>query len=47
VFKVIIEVVMTPITYRLVGFLKRGEHEDYYDVSTDFNPFRLSDRAAA
>jgi len=24
-----------------VRFLKRTEHEDYYDTRTDFNPFRL------
>ena len=35
------EVVMTPVTYRVVGFLKRAESEDYYDRGTDFNPFRL------
>lgn len=35
------EVVATPLTYRIVGFLKRVEHEDYYDVDTDFTPFSL------
>jgi uncharacterized integral membrane protein (TIGR00697 family) len=35
------EVVMTPVTYKLVNFLKRKENEDYYDRETDFNPFRL------
>lgn len=35
------EVVMTPVTYRVVGFLKRAEDEDYYDRDTDFNPFTL------
>ena len=35
------EVVMTPVTYRIVAFLKRAEHEDYYDRQTDFNPFTL------
>jgi uncharacterized integral membrane protein (TIGR00697 family) len=35
------EVVMTPVTYRIVGFLKRAEEEDYYDRNTDFNPFAL------
>jgi hypothetical protein len=41
VFKVFIEVVMTPVTYRLVNFLKRAEHEDYYDVDTNFSPFQF------
>ncbi len=39
--KVLTEVVMTPVTYRVVAFLKRVEHEDYYDFETDFNPFSL------
>ncbi len=37
------EVVATPVTYRLVGFLKRAEGVDHYDRGTDFNPFRLRD----
>jgi len=40
-FKVMVEVVMTPATYGVVGFLKRREQEDYYDVGTDFTPFSL------
>jgi hypothetical protein len=32
---------LTPVTYRVVAFLKRAEQEDYYDVRTDFNPFAL------
>jgi queuosine precursor transporter len=35
------EVVNTPITYRVVAFLKRAESEDYYDRNTDFTPFSL------
>jgi uncharacterized integral membrane protein (TIGR00697 family) len=35
------EVVATPLTYKVVGFLKRAEDEDYYDVDTDFTPFSL------
>jgi len=35
------EALMTPVTYRVVGWLKRVEHEDYYDRNTDFNPFIL------
>jgi len=42
VFKCGIEAAATPLTYRLVRFLKRVEGEDYYDVGTDFNPFKLS-----
>lgn len=39
-FKVAIEVLMTPLTYRIVNALKRAEREDYYDWQTDFNPFK-------
>ena len=39
--KVLWEVLATPLTYRIVNFLKRREHEDYYDRDTNFNPFRL------
>jgi queuosine precursor transporter len=35
------EVIMTPATYKLVGFLKRAEHEDYFDRATNFTPFSL------
>jgi uncharacterized integral membrane protein (TIGR00697 family) len=35
------EVVMTPVTYRVVGFLKRVENEDYYDRGTNFTPFSI------
>ncbi|SOZ15179.1 putative membrane lipoprotein, DUF165 [Cupriavidus taiwanensis] len=35
------EVVMTPVTYKVVGFLKRAENEDYFDRHTDFTPFRV------
>jgi hypothetical protein len=39
--KVLWEVIATPFTYLIVGFLKRAENEDYYDKDTDFNPFSL------
>ena len=41
VFKVGVEAVMTPVTYRLCGFLKRIEGVDVYDRDTSFNPFSL------
>ena len=41
VTKTLVEVVFTPVTYAVVGFLKRAENEDYYDHNTDFNPFKL------
>jgi queuosine precursor transporter len=40
-FKTGLEVVMTPVTYWVVSFLKSAESEDYYDRGTNFNPFRV------
>jgi uncharacterized integral membrane protein (TIGR00697 family) len=42
-FKVMVEVIMTPVTYAIIGWLKRHEHEDYYDIATNFTPFSLRD----
>jgi len=39
IFKCGVEILFTPITYKLVGFLKKAESEDYYDKKTNFNPF--------
>ena len=39
--KVFWEIVATPVTYRVVAFLKKVEHEDYFDRNTNFNPFTL------
>lgn len=41
VFKVLVEVGCTPLTYAVVGWLKRAENEDHYDQGTDFSPFAL------
>jgi queuosine precursor transporter len=35
------EVAMTPVTYRVVAFLKHAEREDYYDLNTNFTPFSV------
>lgn len=35
------EIIITPIIYRVVNFLKKAENEDYYDRDTNFNPFTL------
>jgi hypothetical protein len=40
-FKVGVEVMMTPLTYVIVRVLKRAEDEDYYDRDTNFNPFNM------
>ena len=41
IMKVGVEIVLTPVTYKIVGALKQAEHEDYYDRSTNFSPFTL------
>ncbi len=40
ILKVSWEALLTPFTYAVVGFLKRHEGVDVYDVHTDFSPFR-------
>jgi queuosine precursor transporter len=42
-FKIGIEVVLTPLTYLVINRLKRAEEEDFYDYGTNFTPFRLKD----
>lgn len=41
VIKVGVEVLLTPVTYAVVTFLKRRTGVDVYDYETDFNPFRI------
>ncbi len=41
IFKVGVEIVFTPVTYKIIGFLKKREGADVYDYKTNFNPFRL------
>ena len=40
--KVAWEALLTPVTYAVVGFLKRREGVDVYDVGTDFTPFQAA-----
>ena len=40
-YKVAFEVLLTPVTYVVVSFLKRAEGVDTFDRRTNFNPFRL------
>jgi uncharacterized integral membrane protein (TIGR00697 family) len=44
IFKVAIEIVMTPATYAVCNWLKKAEGEDFYDTKTNFTPFSLQDR---
>jgi len=45
VFKVVYEVLATPLTYAVVNFLKRAEGVNYFDRTTNFNPFALRESA--
>jgi uncharacterized integral membrane protein (TIGR00697 family) len=38
-FKTLVEVILTPATYAVIAYLKKDEHEDFYDTETNFNPF--------
>lgn len=42
IFKVSLEIIFTPLTYKIVGFLKRTEKVDWFDYRTNFNPFIFS-----
>ncbi len=42
VFKVLFEILATPLTYKIVAFLKKEEGVDVYDTNTNFNPFAVS-----
>lgn len=41
-YKTMVEVVMLPVTYRVVAFLKKREHQDSNDAKTDLTPFKIS-----
>jgi len=36
------EIVATPLTYIVVGYLKKKEGMDYYDYNTNFNPLQVN-----
>ena len=42
IFKILIEIILLPFTYKIIAWLKKHEHEDYYDKHTDFNPLHTS-----
>lgn len=39
--KVLVEVIFTPVTYKVIAVLKKAEGEDYYDRQTNFDPFHF------
>ena len=42
IFKTGVEIILLPVTYRVIAFLKRRESKDAYDKDTDFSPLRIS-----
>ncbi|NTW61665.1 queuosine precursor transporter [Candidatus Saccharibacteria bacterium] len=40
-FKTMVEVVLLPVTYRVIAFIKKGEGLDVYDKKTNFTPFKI------
>ncbi len=40
-FKTLFEIVLTPVTYAVVGYLKKTEMVDVYDKNTNFNPLSM------
>lgn len=41
IFKISYEILALPITYLITGYLKHKDKIDFYDYSTNFNPFSL------
>jgi hypothetical protein len=41
IFKVWVEILFTPLTYKIIWKIKKIENEDYYDYETDFNPIKF------
>ena len=40
-FKTVVEIVLLPVTYRVIALIKKGEGLDEYDSGTNFSPFKL------
>jgi uncharacterized integral membrane protein (TIGR00697 family) len=41
IFKCAVEILLTPVTYKVVNFLKKAEKVDVYDYGVKYNPFQL------
>lgn len=41
VFKVTVETLMLPVTYRVIHWLKKRERKDHYDTGTNFTPLSV------
>jgi queuosine precursor transporter len=41
IFKCSVEIILTPVTYKIVNFLKKTEKTDVYDYHMNYNPFQF------
>ncbi|PIT86075.1 MAG: transporter [Candidatus Magasanikbacteria bacterium CG10_big_fil_rev_8_21_14_0_10_43_6] len=41
IFKIVVEILLLPVTYKVVAWLKEREHIDFFDTETDFHPIKL------
>lgn len=41
IFKCSVEILFTPVTYKIVNFLKKNEKTDVYDYGVKYNPFQI------
>jgi uncharacterized integral membrane protein (TIGR00697 family) len=41
IFKCAVEILLTPVTYKIVKFLKKKEEADIYDYGVNYNPFQI------
>ncbi len=41
IFKCSVEILLTPVTYKIVNFLKKKEKVDVYDYHVKYNPFQF------
>jgi uncharacterized integral membrane protein (TIGR00697 family) len=42
IFKCAVEIILTPVTYKIVHFLKKAEKTDVYDIGVKYNPFSIT-----
>lgn len=47
IFKTLVEIIFTPLTYAIVNLLKRIEGIDWFDTKTNFNPFAIKDKISS
>ena len=41
IWKLGTEILMIPLTYMIIGYLKKADGSDIYDINTEFSPFKL------